>query len=226
MAELIDRGYIYIAQPPLYKVARGKSEQYLKDERAMEDYLIATGVEDAVLRLASGEERAGVDLRELVEEARVIRNVLDGLHSRYNRKVVEQAAILGVLNAEIFGDPEKAARRRRPTSPSAWTRWKTKPSAAGKANSSRGEGFHVRAHRARRQGGRHHRSRAARLGRCAQARRICRRRCRGVYAKPGDRFAARTRRPSRSTARSVCSRRSPAPAARASRCSATKAWAR
>ncbi|MDP2411285.1 MAG: DNA topoisomerase (ATP-hydrolyzing) subunit B [Pseudolabrys sp.] len=108
MEELIKRGHIYIAQPPLYKVNRGKSEQYLKDERALEDYLISTGVEEAVLRLASGEERASDDLQKLVEEARSIRNTLLGLHSRYNRQVVEQAAILGVLNADIFGDPEKA----------------------------------------------------------------------------------------------------------------------
>jgi DNA gyrase subunit B len=108
MPELIDRGHLYIAQPPLYKVSRGKSEQYLKDERALEDYLISTGLQEAVLKLASGEERAGVDLHDVVEQARVIRNVLTGIHSRYNRKVVEQAAILGVLNAEIFGDPAKA----------------------------------------------------------------------------------------------------------------------
>ena len=108
MAELIERGHLYIAQPPLYKVSRGKSEQYLKDERALEDYLIATGLEDGVLQLATGEDRAGADLRTLVEQARTIRNVLHGLHSRYNRKVVEQAAILGVLNSGIFGDSEKA----------------------------------------------------------------------------------------------------------------------
>ncbi len=108
MEELIKRGHIYIAQPPLYKVARGKSEQYLKDERALEDYLILTGVEEAVLRLASGEERAGEDLRKLVEQARSVRNLLNGLHSRYNRQVVEQAAILGVLSSDIFGDPKKA----------------------------------------------------------------------------------------------------------------------
>jgi len=108
MRELIDRGHVYIAQPPLYKVARGKSEQYLKDERALEDYLIDTGTEEAVLRLHSGEERAGPDLRRIVDEARTLRNLINGLHSRYNRTVVEQAAILGVLNADIFGDPEKA----------------------------------------------------------------------------------------------------------------------
>src|SRR5690348_2844246 len=84
MEELIKRGHIFIAQPPLYKVARGKSEQYLKDERALEDYLIASGLEDAVLRLSSGEELAGADLRKLVEDSRAIRNILHGLHSRYN----------------------------------------------------------------------------------------------------------------------------------------------
>src|SRR5262250_720558 len=76
MRELIDRGYIYIAQPPLYKVSRGKSEQYLKDDRALEDFLVSSGLEEAVFRLYSGEERAGADLLSLVEEARQIRNVL------------------------------------------------------------------------------------------------------------------------------------------------------
>jgi DNA gyrase subunit B len=108
MRELIDRGHLFIAQPPLYKITRGKSEQYLKDERALEDYLIATGLEDSVLRLFSGEHRAGADLRSLVEQARSIRNVLSGLHSRYNRRVVEQAAIAGVLTSDIFDDPRKA----------------------------------------------------------------------------------------------------------------------
>src|SRR5207248_7823197 len=92
MPGLIDGGHLYIAQPPLYKVARGKSEQYLKDERALEDYLISTALQDAVLKLASGEERAGVDLQDVVEQARVIRNVLSGIRSRYHPKAVEQAA--------------------------------------------------------------------------------------------------------------------------------------
>jgi DNA gyrase subunit B len=109
MEELIKRGHIFIAQPPLYKVTRGKSEQYLKDERALEDYLIVTGLEEAVLRLASGEERAGADLRALVDSARAIRNILHGLHSRYNRKVIEQAAIAGVLNTDVTQNPETGA---------------------------------------------------------------------------------------------------------------------
>ena len=109
MRELIDRGYLYIAQPPLYKVSRGKSEQYLKDEHALENYLIEAGLEETTLRLSSGEVRGGNDLRKLVEEARSIRNLLNGLHNRYNRKVIEQAAIAGVLHPRVIGDPASAS---------------------------------------------------------------------------------------------------------------------
>jgi DNA gyrase subunit B len=108
MRELIDRGHLYIAQPPLYKVTRGKSEQYLKDERALEDYLIETGLDDCVFKLASGEDRSGRDLQALVEDARIIRGTLHNLHSRYNRKVIEQAAIAGVLNPRVTGDAATA----------------------------------------------------------------------------------------------------------------------
>jgi len=76
----------------------------------LEDYLISAGIEEAVLRLSSGEERAGADLHKLVEEARNIRNILGGLHSRYNRQVIEQAAIAGVLTQKITGDPQTAER--------------------------------------------------------------------------------------------------------------------
>src|SRR4029079_17936761 len=108
MGALIEGGNIYIAQPPLYKVSRGKSEQYLKDERALEDFLISTGIEEAVLRLANGEEIDGEDRRKTVEHARTIRNTLNGLHSRYDRQVIEQAAIAGVLRPEITGDKKIA----------------------------------------------------------------------------------------------------------------------
>jgi DNA gyrase subunit B len=108
MRDIIDHGYLYIAQPPLYKVARGKSETYLKDERALEDYLISTGIDECVFKPVSGAERAGRDLLSLVEDARGIRAVLRNLHSRYNRTVVEQAAIAGVLRHQVFGDLPKA----------------------------------------------------------------------------------------------------------------------
>jgi DNA gyrase subunit B len=103
MPDLIERGHIFIAQPPLYKVTRGKSQSYLKDERALEDYLIDQGVDGAVLRLKSGEDRAGQDLRHLVEEARIIRNLLNSLHSRYDRQVVEQVALFGALRPVADG---------------------------------------------------------------------------------------------------------------------------
>jgi len=109
MRDIIDGGHLYIAQPPLYKVSRGKSEQYLKDERALDDYLVEAGLDECVFKPASGADRAGRDLLSLVEDARMIRSLLRNLHSRYNRTVVEQAAIAGVLRAEIFGNPEKAA---------------------------------------------------------------------------------------------------------------------
>ncbi|MET0970234.1 MAG: DNA gyrase subunit B, partial [Tardiphaga sp.] len=104
MPTLIEGGFLYIAQPPLYKVTRGKSEQYLKDERALEDYLIATGLDDCLFKLSSGEDRTGRDLLSLVEDARIIRSTLNNLHSRYNRQVVEQAAIAGVLNPQVTMD--------------------------------------------------------------------------------------------------------------------------
>jgi DNA gyrase subunit B len=109
MPELIERGHLFIAQPPLFKVSKGRSEQYIKDERAMEDFLIAEGLEGAVLRLSGGETRAGRDLRAVVDEARIVRGVLAGLHSRYDRAVVAQAAIAGALDAAIVADTERAA---------------------------------------------------------------------------------------------------------------------
>jgi DNA gyrase subunit B len=81
----------------LFKVKRGQSELYLKDERGLEDYLVNGGLEGALLRLASGESRAGDDLLSLVNEARALRHVLDQLHSRYDRRAVEQAALAGAL---------------------------------------------------------------------------------------------------------------------------------
>jgi DNA gyrase subunit B len=108
MPELIERGYIYIAQPPLYKAAKGKTEVYLKDERAYEDYLIDGGLEGAVLRAAFG-DRAGPDLRGLIDEARLVRSVLQGLHSRYDRAAVEQAAVVGALQADMPDSPDGPA---------------------------------------------------------------------------------------------------------------------
>ncbi|NRG16588.1 DNA topoisomerase (ATP-hydrolyzing) subunit B [Rhizobiales bacterium] len=108
MSDLVENGYIYIAQPPLYKVKRGSSEQYLKNEEALENYLISSGLEEATLTLHSGETLAGEDLRGVIEKARKIAGVLDGLHSRYDRDTVEQAAIAGALNPDVLHDRSKA----------------------------------------------------------------------------------------------------------------------
>jgi len=97
MRPLIEAGHLFIAQPPLFKVKRGQSELYLKDERGLEDYLVGAGLEGAVLRLAGGESRAGADLMSLVNEARALRHVLEQLHTRYDRRAVEQAALAGAL---------------------------------------------------------------------------------------------------------------------------------
>lgn len=100
MPELIDRGHLFIAQPPLYKAARGKSQTYLKDERALEDYLVDSALDGAVFRTGDGVERGGTDLRALIEEARSVRHTLSQLHSRYDRRVVEQTAIAGALRPQ------------------------------------------------------------------------------------------------------------------------------
>jgi DNA gyrase subunit B len=109
MPEVIERGHLYIAQPPLYKVKRGSSEQYLKDSKALESYLVDTGLENTALVLADGTERAGADLRAIVEEALAIRSALEALHSRYPKALIEQAAIAGVLNPEVIASAEQAA---------------------------------------------------------------------------------------------------------------------
>jgi len=106
--ELIERGHIYIAQPPLYKATRGRSELYLKDERALEDYLLESGLDEAVFKTRDGVEYAGADLLSILHQARDIVNAIDNLNTRYNRSLVEQAAIVGGLDPEAMADPEKA----------------------------------------------------------------------------------------------------------------------
>jgi DNA gyrase subunit B len=108
MPQLLENGHLYIAQPPLYKVKRGNSENYLKDEAAFQDFLIAGGLEGAILKAEGGERRSGLDLRSNVERARSFAHVLDGLHMRYARTVVEQAAIAGLLNPKLVNNEEEA----------------------------------------------------------------------------------------------------------------------
>ncbi|WEJ58454.1 DNA topoisomerase (ATP-hydrolyzing) subunit B [Devosia sp. FJ2-5-3] len=105
---LIERGHIYIAQPPLYKATRGRSELYLKDERALEDYLLQGGLEDAVFKTRDGVEHAGADLMGILQQARDITYAIDNLNTRYNRSLVEQTAIVGGLDPDGMSDPTKS----------------------------------------------------------------------------------------------------------------------
>lgn len=116
MPELIEGGYLYIAQPPLYKVTRGKSEVYLKDQAAMDDYLIQQGTDGALLRQGNGEEITGQDLIRVVEEARQLKRVLDAFPTHYPRNILEQAAIAGAfipgaVDADLQGVADKVAKR-------------------------------------------------------------------------------------------------------------------
>ena len=112
MPEVIEKGYLYIAQPPLYKAERGKSERYLKDEAELDEYLIEQGVAGHTLILGSGEQIAGEDLRQRVREADSFRGTLQRLSLRAPGPVVEQAALAGCLRAGA-GAAEAAAAAAR-----------------------------------------------------------------------------------------------------------------
>ncbi|WP_298429135.1 DNA topoisomerase (ATP-hydrolyzing) subunit B [uncultured Jannaschia sp.] len=111
MPEIIEQGHLYIAQPPLFKVGRGKSEVYLKDQTALEDYLVQQGTDGAVLRLPSGEEIAGRDLDRVVQASRVFKRILDAFPTHYPRHILEQAALAGAFDAEGLSDLQGVADR-------------------------------------------------------------------------------------------------------------------
>ncbi|KAF0097632.1 MAG: DNA gyrase subunit B [Rhodospirillaceae bacterium] len=141
MRDLIDRGYLYIAQPPLFKAAKGKSAIYLKDERALDDHLIQTGLEGATLQLGSGSVLAKDDLRNTVDIARSVTNLVKPLAlSRRvtSQAVIEQAAIAGALKPDVLADPVLAkqtadyiAKRLDVVSPLLEKGWTGEPMADG-----------------------------------------------------------------------------------------------
>ena len=109
MPELIERGHLYIAQPPLYRAKRGSSEVYLKDDRILEDYLMGTALEEAVFTTQDGVQRAGKDFQEIVQKARTVKALLQPLIRHLgNAAVVEQVAIAGALNPDILQNRQQA----------------------------------------------------------------------------------------------------------------------
>ncbi len=102
MPELVNNGYIYIAQPPLYKIARGRSEVYLKDDKELDDHLLTAGVADAVFIDGNGDQHADEELKRLAEEARTVRNLISIMPMRYNRKLLEVMALMGGLDEKLM----------------------------------------------------------------------------------------------------------------------------
>src|SRR5665213_1469998 len=104
MPALIEKGYLYIAQPPLYQVKRGSTKAvYLKDDAALEEYRVQAGLRDAIFTQHDGAQRGANDLTALVEEARQVRHMLQPLARKVgSREMVEQAAIAGLLNPALL----------------------------------------------------------------------------------------------------------------------------
>jgi DNA gyrase subunit B len=103
MPELIEKGHLFIAQPPLYKVSRGRSEVYLKDDSALDDYLEAAGLDGLVLD-GPGGQRSGNDLKALVDHARRMRTLLAYAPRKYNAALIEALAINGALKPNVDRD--------------------------------------------------------------------------------------------------------------------------
>ena len=129
MPALIDGGHLFIAQPPLYKVTRGRSEVYLKDHAALEDYLVETGTGSLVLTTAAG-PRSGADLKSLVEHARRMRALMAYVPRRYPALVVEALALNGALETADAAAAARAATWLN-TSETDGGRWKVSLAADG-----------------------------------------------------------------------------------------------
>jgi DNA gyrase subunit B len=111
MPEIIERGHLYIAQPPLYKVSKGRSEVYLKDDLALDEYLIEAGVGAMVLETAEG-IRSGDDLRALADHARRVRALMGYVSRRYDPAIIEALALSGALDPALApGQRDEAIAR-------------------------------------------------------------------------------------------------------------------
>jgi DNA gyrase subunit B len=102
MKEIINHGYLYIAQPPLYKIKKGSSERYLKNEQAMQDYLVDSTIADAKLGGGNGHAMEGQPLREFIDKVIKFNGVLENANKKFHIGLTESLAIKGLLNANLF----------------------------------------------------------------------------------------------------------------------------
>ncbi len=137
MPEIIERGHLFIAQPPLYKVSKGRSEVYLKDDAALDQYLVEAGVSTMLLESAAG-ARSGEDLRALIDHARRMRTLMSYVPRRYDPVVVEALALAGALAPDMTG----SARAEAVSRAAGWlVRSDTEASWTGDVSD---EGYHLR----------------------------------------------------------------------------------
>ncbi len=139
MLDIIERGYLYIAQPPLFRAKRGGEEVYLKDEAALDDFLVEAGTKDCVLEASDGLRIGAEDLRETVRRALRARRLMTPLLKRLsNPDLIEQAAILGAFKPELLASPDQArlvveavARRLDGLAPEAERGWSAEIAEGG-----------------------------------------------------------------------------------------------
>jgi DNA gyrase subunit B len=108
MPEIVKAGHLFIAQPPLFKVAKGRSEVYLKDQGALDRYLVDAGLQGRLLE-TSGGARSGEDLRALVEGALRLKNMIAFVPRRYDSAIIEQMALSGALDPKLSDTDRLAA---------------------------------------------------------------------------------------------------------------------
>ncbi|MDR3126561.1 MAG: DNA topoisomerase (ATP-hydrolyzing) subunit B [Rickettsiales bacterium] len=133
MPEIINKGYLYIAQPPLYKVKRGSSETYMKDDAALENYLIDLVADEGVLELPNGEKMAANDFRDLISRIRRLAKLVEPLTKYVPLKIVENAALAGMFaeGADLGAAAKKAAERMDAFEKRNFKGWKAEPADGG-----------------------------------------------------------------------------------------------
>ncbi len=108
MRPLIDGGYLYIAQPPLYKVSKNRSERYIKIDRELEQYLVESGLENAIYQSGSGAEHSSNDLKQILKVSSAVNGILNQINSKYPKFIIEECAIAGALDHNLYDNKQYA----------------------------------------------------------------------------------------------------------------------